>query len=447
MNNWREDAQPEWPEAASGTPAVPPPGRDSSVPSAPSAPSAAETQVLPDAALAGRRAAVADSGADTGADADRTAVLPKAVRPRQSPESYGARSVGSHGAKVSWGTDGSQGAREPRSPRAPQAFTTAQASPAAQGSPAVPRDARPADAESTTVLRAVRPPTPSADAETTTVLRALGPRPYPDPGRTTAAPRDPWAETDDVDRTARAGAATQEHDPHEVTVQLDAVQLGDVTLRPVKGGAGAHEGSDGPVFVDETGRRNRTWRRLGLAVGLACAGYAAVIVATLLSGSSDAPWLPVPGQKGEKPAGQVDIPLRPTESARPSGTGASLPPDADPTDGESAAPAPGSSPDGAATAPDVPDSAVADPSPTPTGTTAPKPATGVTQPVAEPSQTTVTEPAPEPSTPTAEPITPEPPSETGGGRGNGGGNGGGAGTSALAVPSSAQPSPSPEYVL
>jgi len=43
-----------------------------------------------------------------------------------------------------------------------------------------------------------------------------------------------------------------------------------------------------------------------MAVGIACAVYAVVIVITLLSGSSDAPWLPVPGQKDEAPAGKVD---------------------------------------------------------------------------------------------------------------------------------------------
>src|SRR5690606_40866424 len=97
------------------------------------------------------------------------------------------------------------------------------------------------------------------------------------------------------------------HDPHEVTVQLDAVQFADGVLRRTPGvQPEAPEPSEGPVFVDESGRRGRRYRRIGLAVGLACAGYAVVIVATLLSGNSDAPWLPVPGQEADAPAGQVD---------------------------------------------------------------------------------------------------------------------------------------------
>ena len=50
----------------------------------------------------------------------------------------------------------------------------------------------------------------------------------------------------------------------------------------------APDASDAPVFVDETGRRGRTFRRIGITVGLACAAYAVVIVGTLLSGYEDA---------------------------------------------------------------------------------------------------------------------------------------------------------------
>ncbi|MFD5798481.1 hypothetical protein ACFWIO_34120 [Streptomyces diastatochromogenes] len=123
------------------------------------------------------------------------------------------------------------------------------------------------------------------------------------------------------------------HDPHEVTVQLDAVQLGDVRMSPVAGGGprdSGRDGSDGPVFVDASGRRSRRFRRLGLLVAGACAGYAVVIVATLLSGSSDAPWLPVPGQDDDRPARQVDSSPLPSASkaATPSATGQALPPTA-----------------------------------------------------------------------------------------------------------------------
>ncbi|MER6527873.1 hypothetical protein [Streptomyces sp. NPDC001508] len=108
-----------------------------------------------------------------------------------------------------------------------------------------------------------------------------------------------------------------------MTVQLDAVQLGDARLHPVEGArpSGGQDGSDGPVFVDESGRRSRRFRRLGMVVGLACAVYAVVIVATLLSGSSDAPWLPVPGENADRPAGKVDTSPMPAESVSPSSTG------------------------------------------------------------------------------------------------------------------------------
>ncbi|MEU6814771.1 hypothetical protein [Streptomyces sp. NPDC046860] len=113
---------------------------------------------------------------------------------------------------------------------------------------------------------------------------------------------------------APAGRAA--HDPHEVTVQLDSVQADGATAADRAGGA---EAADAPVFVDESGRRSRTFRRLGLLVAGLCAGYAAVIGVTLLSGSSDAPWLPMP-QKEDEPASRVDTSPAPTASA-PAATG------------------------------------------------------------------------------------------------------------------------------
>ncbi|WP_221357422.1 hypothetical protein [Streptomyces beigongshangae] len=113
------------------------------------------------------------------------------------------------------------------------------------------------------------------------------------------------------------------HDPHEVTVQLDGVgrQTEDWLVQQAKGAPGARtqEAADRPVFVDETGRRSRRYRRIGMAVGLACAVYAMVVLATLVSGNSSAPWLPELGQKGDTPAGEVDAPPLTAESAEPSG--------------------------------------------------------------------------------------------------------------------------------
>ncbi|WP_405817173.1 hypothetical protein OG241_21635 [Streptomyces sp. NBC_01390] len=116
-----------------------------------------------------------------------------------------------------------------------------------------------------------------------------------------------------------------------MTVQLDGVgrQVEELLVRQAKEGADAGAG-DGPVFVDETGRRSRRYRRIGIVVGTACAVYAVVIVATLLSGNSDAPWLPVPGQADEQPAGKVDTSPLPAESVLPS-------------DSAGVAPAPGTS--------------------------------------------------------------------------------------------------------
>jgi hypothetical protein len=114
-----------------------------------------------------------------------------------------------------------------------------------------------------------------------------------------------------------------------VTVQLDPLKQG----RP----DGPDAASDVPVFVDESGRRSRTFRRIGIFVGIACGAYAVVIVVALLSGNAGAPWLPVPvpGQADDKPAaGEVGSSSAPDDSAssrpgapdsvRPGGTGATV---------------------------------------------------------------------------------------------------------------------------
>ncbi|MFF4898270.1 hypothetical protein [Streptomyces sp. NPDC001068] len=131
------------------------------------------------------------------------------------------------------------------------------------------------------------------------------------------AVRDPWgAVLVDPIRGVPAGARR----PHPFPARNPdraphPDDVGQVRIRPT----GAPEVSDAPVFVDESGRRSRRFRRIGTAVGLACAVYAVVIVVTLLSGSSDAPWLPVPGQNHDRPAGRVDGPPRPARSSDSSG--------------------------------------------------------------------------------------------------------------------------------
>ncbi|MFC8565369.1 hypothetical protein ACFUIW_06315 [Streptomyces sp. NPDC057245] len=196
-------------------------------------------------------------------------------------------------------------------------------------------------------------PPATPDTGRTDVLPSVPPdvtasptRVIPTAGPATAPLRDPWQEDPGADGDADADAGDHTHDPHEVTVQLDAVQLGDGVIR--RADSGGHrkgktraEASDGPVFVDSSGRRTRLYRRLGILVGIACAVYAVVIVSTLLSGNSDAPWLPVPGQEEGKPAGQVDTTPLPSEPAQPSATGTATAP-ADPSAGTGVTTAPGS---------------------------------------------------------------------------------------------------------
>jgi hypothetical protein len=233
--------------------------------------------------------------------------------------------------------------------------------------------------------------------------------------------RDPWQEQEQAGPSEHAGDADgQTHDPHEVTVQLDAVQLGDGFLRQAKEGTGAVAPADRPVFVDESGRRSRRYRRIGMAVALACGVYAVVIVATLLSGNSNAPWLPVPTREDNPPAGQVDSPPLTAESAPPEDTADTgvTAPASTPATGDATAPSPGPSA-AAPTAgvdPGTRPRASAKPSPTATGTT-PKPGTKATDPAP-------TEPADPPSTPVTDPTptgeaTPQPTETTGTG-GDGG---------------------------
>jgi hypothetical protein len=222
------------------------------------------------------------------------------------------------------------------------------------------------------------------------------------------AVRDPWQE--DAHPVGRAhdpagtpGPAGHTHDPHEVTIQLDAVQLGDGFVRRVEEGIGVGPApADRPVFVDESGRRSRRFRRIGIVIALACGVYAVVIVATLLSGNSNAPWLPVPGQKQDPSAGQVDTPPLPEQSDPATGTGTTAPGSA-PTADEATSPSPDASAvERAETAEPGRRGATARPSPTATRAT-PDPGTGVTDPVPTKPADPPTTPAPDP-TPTGEPT-------------------------------------------
>ncbi|MFJ8056580.1 hypothetical protein [Streptomyces sp. NPDC096142] len=212
---------------------------------------------------------------------------------------------------------------------------------------------------------------------------------------------DPWGAS-----AALPGTASAEADPDEVTVQLDGpAQQADPAG---KTGAGAgQEGSDGPVFVDESGRRSRRYRRIGMAVGIACAVYAVVIVVTLLSGSSDAPWLPVPGQKDDAPAGKVDTSPQPAESGRPSGAADSVAPGNIPTAGDGTTPSPGvsvSASAGASAKPGAKASTSASPKPSASRSVPASGGGSATNPVVQPSL-----PVSSPSDPTTAPSSSPPP--------------------------------------
>ncbi|MFA3872132.1 hypothetical protein ABS735_00265 [Streptomyces sp. MMCC 100] len=254
------------------------------------------------------------------------------------------------------------------------------------------------------------------DPDRTDILPSAGPTrafpapaPTPPPGPATAALRDPWQELPDTDGDGGTGAAGHTHDPHEVTVQLDAVHLGDgMVLRADSGHRkSGPEPSDGPVFVDASGRRSRLYRRLGILVGIACAIYAVVIVSTLLSGNSDAPWMPVPGQEEGAPAGQVDTTPLPSQSAQPSGTGAAVPQTSPSADAGAAtapgaeAPAPGTSGTTGGTA--VQPGTSAGPQPSASGTGR------------DPGGSGATGPGPSQSTQASQPATTDPSTPAGGG--------------------------------
>lgn len=282
--------------------------------------------------------------------------------------------------------------------------------------------------------------------------RADRSRVLPEPPGRKPVVRDPWDESGD--------AVGHTHDPHEVTVQLDAISLNGEGR--IEGGAPAGdsggESSDGPVFVDESGRRSRRFRRIGMAVGLACAVYAVVIVVTLLSGNSNAPWLPVTGPKDDAPAGKVDTSPLPADSADPS-LPAGVLPGTTPTVSGGATPAPGVSgtAPGATVSPGRP-GASADPSapasqPGGKPSVSADPSTQPTQSVTPPASPTVTPPV------TTSPDPSVAPTQTAGGDSAGPGtvaNGPAnpspiasesSGTSAQVPSDTPLSSPSPEHIL
>ncbi|MGX4691895.1 hypothetical protein [Streptomyces sp. JNUCC 63] len=201
---------------------------------------------------------------------------------------------------------------------------------------------------------------------------------------------DPW-QADETGGT---------HDPHEVTIQLDAIELGGPSAGPA-GVVGGKE-ADKPVFVDESGRRSRRFRRLGMAVGLTCAVYAVVIVVTLLSGNAAAPWVPVPiPGADDTPASKVKESPHPSESAAPSTEASGVPGvSADPsTPSTGVVPTPGTT---------VVPGTSARPGTTPGASTPPKPSVSSTKKGTPGGTTTPVDPGGNGSPPVTNPSSPAP---------------------------------------
>ncbi|WP_323180992.1 hypothetical protein [Streptomyces sp. NBC_01142] len=176
----------------------------------------------------------------------------------------------------------------------------------------------------------------------------------------------------------------------------------------------AHDGSDGPVFVDESGRRSKKFRRLGWVLAIACACYAVTLVAALVGGNSTAPWLPGIGQSGEKQTDKVEIQPAPSDPAAVVATPGGTPGTPAPTDSTGAllpqpsagAPSgaagglpaePGPAASGSASAKPPADGGKPDPGPPPASTA---PGGGGSAPGPDPE--------PEPSSPAPEPSDPGP---------------------------------------
>lgn len=231
----------------------------------------------------------------------------------------------------------------------------------------------------------------------------------------------------DQARDSEPNRALGHHEPYdlnEMTIQLDGVgrRLDGSFSGRTDGGAdhpAVQEDSDGPVFVDESGRRNRHFRRLGTFIALACAVYALVIVVTMVSGNSSAPWIPMPEQHKKPSDTSESTPADgPAGSASP---GASLSPGAGTPSpgGTMTAPDSGTGSSGSSSASDTgsgPNSSATEGSGTiggsggtnpttgtGTGGTNPTTGTGGTKPTNDPRPTEPTT-DPDPTVPTTDPV-------------------------------------------
>ncbi|MEU9440655.1 hypothetical protein AB0D42_06950 [Streptomyces sp. NPDC048304] len=362
MKKWPEDAQSDGPRTAQPAARV-------------------ETPATPEPAGHQDEATVSDTAPDTGAIAD--AGQPASGDAADAPDSVDG--VGAEGAVAG---EAQEDAADGRIAEA--AVDAGIADAAATRATAVdnPEGEAPAASEETPAASA----DPSAGAPSGAAATA------PDAEKTRAASEEPPAHC--ADAPAHDPANPPAHEPPDVTVRPAPVpSAGAAPAEPAAAPPPDADRDDRPVFVDASGRRGRRFRRLGMGVAVACAGYGAVIAATLLSGNSTAPWLPVPGQGDDKPAGQVHVSPRPSASSVPSlsgpgavtGTGLPASPGATAVrDGGSLGPTPGgpkvaASGTGAPSAPtDSPSATAPSPgaSPTPSasgGATSPAPTSSPTR--------------------------------------------------------------------
>jgi hypothetical protein len=213
------------------------------------------------------------------------------------------------------------------------------------------------------------------------------------------------------------------HEPSDVTIELDGVgrQLSELPAGdrppPEPGSAqeSALEGTDGPVFVDASGRRSKRFRRAGWIVAIACACYAVTLVVAVIGGSSRVPLLniPIPGVHESPPADSVKP--GPSTSATTGATpGAPQPGQPQPTDsnGSPIPQLPGSTPSGKAGTPSTGASTpVKEPKPTKSGGIVPNPGTTPSVPAGDPTGDPVTPPVDPASPPPDDPGTVPPPED------------------------------------
>ncbi|GFH33852.1 hypothetical protein SCWH03_00520 [Streptomyces pacificus] len=103
-------------------------------------------------------------------------------------------------------------------------------------------------------------------------------------------------------------------------MQIDSVEFRKLQAGGKPSEEPPQEDADGPVFVDESGRRSKKFRRIGWVLALACAGYAVTLVVALIGGNSNAPSLLIPGQTEDKADTAEETPGPSETPTAPAGT-------------------------------------------------------------------------------------------------------------------------------